>query len=58
MQYASTLNSVVLIKFDGLEYIGKFGSDIVQNQTLPDGTAYGWTKRRDRMRGRRKPRVK
>lgn len=46
MKFSKTLNCFVTIKGNGMEIVGKFGSDAVDNGKLPDGTDYTWMKRR------------
>ena len=46
MDWAKILDKFVTISGPGLEVIGKFGVDSVENGLLPNGTAYTWMKRR------------
>ena len=46
MTFAKMTNEFVVIKGNGLEICGKFGSDEIKNGLTPDGHEYGWTKRR------------
>jgi hypothetical protein len=44
MDYAKQLNEFVTIKGNGLEVVGRFGVDSVENGVCPDGIAYDWNK--------------
>lgn len=46
MDWAKELGTFVTIKVNGMELVGKFGSDEIKNGLLPDGTDYTWKKRR------------
>jgi len=46
MKFSKELNCFVTIKGDGMELVGIFGADAVDNGKLPDGTSYTWMKRR------------
>ena len=46
MDWAKTLDEFVTIHVNGMELVGKFGSDSVKEGVLPDGNAYTWKKRR------------
>lgn len=46
MHWAKDLGEYVSIEFNGMEVVGKFGADGVQNDKLPSGEAYTWRKRR------------
>jgi hypothetical protein len=46
MAYAKLLNEFVTIKGNGMEIVGKFGADSIENGLCPDGVAYTWMKRR------------
>jgi len=46
MDWAKELGTFVTIKVNGMELVGKFGSDEVKNGLCPDGTEYTWKKRR------------
>ena len=46
MEFSKELNCFVTIKGDGMELVGMFGSDAVENGKLPDGHDYTWKKRR------------
>ncbi len=46
MKFSKELNCFVTIVGDGMELVGMFGSDSVNNGKLPDGTDYTWMKRR------------
>ncbi len=43
---ATELGIPVTINGGGMEIVGTFGADAVNNGKLPDGTAYSWYKRR------------
>jgi hypothetical protein len=44
MTHAKTLNEFVSITGNGLEIVGRFGVDSVQDGKTPDGIAYTWNK--------------
>ena len=44
MDYAKQLNEFVTITGNGLEVVGRFGVDSVENGVCPDGIAYDWNK--------------
>lgn len=46
MKFSKELNCFVTIVGDGMELVGMFGSDSVNNGKLPDGNDYTWMKRR------------
>lgn len=46
MKFSKELNCFVTIKGNGMELVGKFGADAVENGKLPDGHDYTWMKRR------------
>ena len=46
MKFSKSLGTFVRISDGKIEIVGKFGADSVKDGVLPDGTAYGWTKRR------------
>ena len=46
MDWAKTLNEVVVIHANGHEFVGKFGVDSIKEGVCPDGVAYTWKKRR------------
>lgn len=46
MDWAKTLNEVVVIHANGHEFIGRFGADEIKEGVLPDGHTYTWKKRR------------
>jgi hypothetical protein len=46
MQFSKTMNRFVIITNGVTEIVGKFGVDSVKESILPDGTEYGWYKRR------------
>lgn len=46
MDWAKTLDEVVVIHVNGHEFIGRFGSDEIKEGVLPDGHTYTWKKRR------------
>lgn len=47
LKFSRELNCFVSIQGNGMELVGKFGADSVENGKLPDGTDYGWYKRRN-----------
>lgn len=44
MAHAKTLNKFVTIKGNGMEVVGVFGVDSVQDGKCPDGVTYDWNK--------------
>jgi hypothetical protein len=46
MDFAKEVNCLVTIKGNGMEIIGKFGADSIQDGKCPDGHDYTWMKRR------------
>ena len=46
MDWAKELGEFVTIKVNGMELVGKFGSDSIIDGKCPDGTEYTWKKRR------------
>jgi hypothetical protein len=46
MAHAKELNVCVTIIGNGMELIGVFGADSIENGLCPDGIAYDWKKRR------------
>ena len=44
MNWAKELNCFVTIKGNGMEVVGKFGVDAVEDGKCPDGTVYDWNK--------------
>ena len=46
MKLAKELNKFVTIRGDGIEIVGRFGTDSVENNVCPDGVEYTWRKRR------------
>ena len=46
MDWAKTLNEVVVIHVNGHEFVGRFGADEIKAGVLPDGHTYTWKKRR------------
>ena len=46
MAYARLLGEFVTITGNGMEIVGVFGTDSVENGRCPDGEAYTWMKRR------------
>ena len=46
MAWAKELGEHVKIEFNGMEVVGMFGADGVQNNKLPSGEKYTWRKRR------------
>ena len=46
MAYARVLGEFVTITGNGMEIVGRFGADSVENGRCPDGEAYTWMKRR------------
>ena len=47
MAKAKTLGCFVRIVGEGMEIVGNFGADSVEDGVLPNGEAYGWKKRRE-----------
>lgn len=47
LKHAQTLDAFVSITGIDAEIVGKFGVDAVEDATLPDGSVYSWTMRRD-----------
>ena len=46
MTHARLLGEFVTITGNGMEIVGRFGADIIENGVCPDGVAYDWMKRR------------
>jgi hypothetical protein len=46
MAHARTLGEFVTITGNGMEIVGVFGADSIENGRCPDGEAYTWMKRR------------
>lgn len=46
LEFSKELNCFVSIKGKDMELVGIFGADSVNNGKLPDGSNYGWYKRR------------
>lgn len=46
MEFSKGLGAFVVISNGEFEIVGKFGVDSVKEGVLPDGTNYGWMKRR------------
>jgi hypothetical protein len=46
MAYARVLGEFVTITGNGMEIVGVFGTDSIQDGKCPDGVAYTWMKRR------------
>jgi len=46
MAHARTLGEFVTITGNGMEIVGVFGTDSVENGRCPNGEAYTWMKRR------------
>jgi len=46
MAFAKELGILVTINGGGMEIVGRFGVDGIQNGLLPNGDKYGWMKRR------------
>jgi hypothetical protein len=46
MEFSKGLGTFVTITNGDFEVVGKFGVDSVKEGVLPDGTNYGWMKRR------------
>ena len=47
MAFAKELGILVTINGGGMEIVGVFGADAVNNGKLPDGHNYTWMKRRN-----------
>jgi hypothetical protein len=46
MDWAKTIAVFVTITGNGMEIVGKFGVDSVEDGLCPDGVEYNWKKRR------------
>ena len=46
MVFAKTYEGFVTISGEGIEIVGRFGADSVEDGVCPDGVAYDWMKRR------------
>ena len=46
MALAKVLDKFVVIRGNGMEIVGRFGADSVENGDCPDGVEYTWRKRR------------
>lgn len=46
MDWAKELGEFVTIKVNGMELVGKFGADSIEDGKCPDGVEYTWKKRR------------
>lgn len=46
MKLAKVLDKFVVIRGNGMEIVGRFGADSVENGDCPDGVEYTWRKRR------------
>jgi hypothetical protein len=46
MDWAKAIAKFVTITGNGMEIVGKFGVDSIQNGLCPDGVEYSWKKRR------------
>jgi hypothetical protein len=46
MAFAKELGILVTISGGGMQVVGKFGADGIENGVLPNGDKYGWYKRR------------
>ena len=46
MSWAKVLEKFVTIKVNGMELVGVFGADSIENGKCPDGVDYTWKKRR------------
>ena len=57
MNVARSMNEFVRIVGKDFETVGIFGVDTVENKTLPDGSSYDWTMRRDENKSWRKKNV-
>ena len=51
IEFAKELGILVTINGDGIEIVGVFGADSVNNGKLPNGTDYTWVKRRKLIYG-------
>ena len=47
MKFSKTLNCYVVIKGNGMEIVGIFGADSIEDGKCPDGAPYTWMKRRN-----------
>jgi hypothetical protein len=47
MKFSKSLGSFVSIRGGGMEIVGKFGVDSIENGRCPDGVDYDWYKRRN-----------
>ena len=46
MTWAKTVDEFVTITGNGMEIVGVFGADSIENGKCPDGVDYTWMKRR------------
>ena len=46
MDWAKTIAKFVTISGNGMEIVGKFGVDSIEDGLCPDGVEYNWKKRR------------
>jgi hypothetical protein len=46
MAFAKELGILVTINGDGMQVVGLFGADSIENGVCPDGVPYTWMKRR------------
>lgn len=46
MAWAKVVNVFVTIRGNGMEIVGIFGVDSIENGVCPDGVEYSWKKRR------------
>ena len=46
MSWAKVLGEFVTIKINGMELVGRFGADSIEDGMCPDGIPYDWKKRR------------
>jgi len=46
MEFAKGIGVFVTITGHGMEIVGRFGADSVEDGVCPDGVAYDWMKRR------------
>ena len=46
MTWAKVLGEFVTIKINGMELVGRFGTDSIKDGKCPDGVEYSWKKRR------------
>jgi hypothetical protein len=46
LSFAKELGILVTINGNGMEIVGVFGADSINNGLLPNGDKYGWYKRR------------